>query len=66
MKALETAVAEQQKIFVKRGSLDSNKIGYYLASMPSEQIATLCVLHLMRHLMSEFVHDIHKEADERS
>ena len=34
-------------------------------SLPSEQIATLCVLHLMRHLFKEFVNDIHKEADSK-
>ena len=34
-------------------------------SLPSEQIATLCVLHLMRHLFREFVNDIHKEADKK-
>lgn len=34
-------------------------------SLPSEQIATLCVLHLMRHLFKEFVDDIHKEADKK-
>lgn len=34
-------------------------------SLPSEQIATLCVLHLMRHLFREFVDDIHKEADKK-
>lgn len=34
--------------------------------MPSEQIATLCVIFLMRHLFKEFVSDIHKEADQKS
>jgi DNA polymerase III delta prime subunit len=65
MRTLDTAIAEQQKIASKRGSLDHNKIGYYLMSMPSETIATLCVLHLMRHLFKEFVSDIHKEADQK-
>lgn len=45
--------------------MDPTKIGYYLMSLPSEQIATLCVLHLMRHLFKEFVDDIHKEADKK-
>ncbi len=66
MKTLETAIAEQQKIATKRGNMDSNKIGFYLMSLPSEQIATLCVLHLMRHLFKEFVSDIHKEAEGKS
>jgi hypothetical protein len=36
MKTLEGAISEQQKIFVKRGSLDPTKIGYYLMALPSE------------------------------
>lgn len=35
-------------------------------SMPSETIASLCVLHLIRHLFKEFVSDIHKEAEGKS
>jgi len=66
VRSLETAISEQQKIFVKRGSMDSSKVGYYLLSMPSEQIASICVLHIMRHLFSEFVSDIKSEADKSS
>jgi len=36
MKTLEAAIAEQQKISTKRGTLDSNSIGFYLMSLPSE------------------------------
>ena len=32
-------------------------------SMPSEQIATICVVHMMRHLMNEFINNTSKEAD---
>ena len=35
-------------------------------SLPSEQIATLCVVHLVRHLFKEFVSDIHKEGELQS
>lgn len=52
MKLLEDAISEQQKIFIQRGNLDpqKSKIGYYLIQMPSDKIASLCVLHLMKHL----------------
>lgn len=60
MRLLETSIAEQQKIFIKRASLDPNKskIGYYLVQMPSDKIASLCVLHLMNHLFRQFIQDI--------
>jgi hypothetical protein len=64
MKTLESSISEQQKIFMKRGSLDNTKYGYYIMAMPSEQIATICVLHLMRHLFKEFVSDIHQHAEQ--
>lgn len=35
-------------------------------SLPSDQIATLCVIHLVRHLFKEFVSDIHKEGELKS
>jgi hypothetical protein len=62
MKTLENSISEQQRIFVKQGSLDQNKIGFYMVSLPSDQIATLCVTHLMRHLMSSFVKSTENEA----
>jgi len=56
-------IAEQQKIFLKRGNLDpqKSKVGFYLIQMPSEKIATLCVLHLVKHLFSQFIRDIRNE-----
>lgn len=36
VKALESAIAEQQQIYVQQGSLDKNKIGFYIMSLPSE------------------------------
>lgn len=66
MRTLETTISEQQKINMKRGSIDSKKIGYYLMALPADQIATLCILHLMRHLFTEFVNDIHKEAENKA
>jgi hypothetical protein len=33
--------------------------------MPSEKIASMCVLHLMKHLFRQFIHDIRQyEEDE--
>ena len=63
---MEASIQEQQKIFIKRGNLDpsKSKIGYYLIQMPSEKIASLCVLHLMKHLFNQFIHDIRNLDDE--
>jgi hypothetical protein len=48
---------------VQQGSLDKNKIGFYIMSLPSEQIASICVIYMMRYLMQEFVNNTSKEAD---
>ena len=60
MKLLEDAIAEQQKIFIQRGNLDpqKSKIGYYLIQMTSDKIASICVMHLMKHLFRQFILDI--------
>jgi hypothetical protein len=34
--------------------------------MPSEKIASLCTIHLMKHLFSQFVNDIRKFKDEET
>lgn len=56
MRKLEAAVTEQQKIFIKRGNLDpkKQKLGQYLIQMPSDKIAAICVMHLMKHLFKIF------------
>ena len=53
---MEAAVTEQQKIFIKRGNLDpkKQKLGQYLIQMPSDKIAAICVMHLMKHLFKIF------------
>lgn len=66
IKTLEKAISEQQAISVKRGNMDQSRIGYYLMSLPSDQIATICVVHLIRSLFTEFVHDMHSDNDVRS
>ena len=32
--------------------------------MPSDKIASICVLHLMKHLFRQFIHDIRQYDDE--
>ena len=33
-------------------------MGYYLIQMPSDKIAAVCVMHLMKHLLGQFVRDV--------
>ena len=68
IKAMESSITEQQKIYVKRGNLDpqKNKLGYYLIQMPSDKIAAVCVIHMMKHLFSQFVKDVKTFDDEFS
>jgi len=40
--------------------MDANKVGFYLISMPADKIATVCVMHLMKILLSEFTCDTEK------
>ena len=55
---LENVLSEQQRILMKQGgNLDKNKIGFYILSLPSDQLATLCVVHVMRNIMGMFVRD---------
>jgi hypothetical protein len=65
MRAMEQAVAQQQKIIVKRASLEGTKRmeDLYLIQMPSDKISALCVLHLMKHLFSQFLNEQKKFDD---
>ena len=65
-KTLEAAISEQQRIFMKQGSLDTNKIGFYVVSMPSDELASICVIHMMRHLLGEFLNNTNKDAERYS
>ena len=62
-KTLESAIAEQQRIFTKQGSLDQKKLGFYVLAMPSDELASLCVIHMMRHLLGEFLNNTNKDAE---
>jgi hypothetical protein len=35
-------------------SASRNELGFYLIQLPSDKIAALCVMHLMKRLFSEF------------
>lgn len=32
-------------------------------SMPSDELASLCVIHMMRHLLGEFLNNTNKDAE---
>jgi hypothetical protein len=34
--------------------------------MPSDKIASICVLHLMKHLFRQFIHDIRQYEDDEN
>lgn len=52
IKTIESAITEQQRIIVKRGSVDPKKdrLSFLLIQMPSDKMAALCIMHLMKHL----------------
>ena len=66
MKTLEGALAEQQRMFIKQGSLENNKIGFYIVAMPTDELASICVIHIMRHLLGEFLNNTNKDAERHS
>ena len=48
---------------LKQGSLDQTKLGFYILALPSDELASLCVIHMMRHLLSTFLHNTNKDAE---
>ena len=66
MSSLETVIAEQQRIALRKGNLssDMSKPGFLILQMPSEKIASLCVMNLMKNLFSTFVTDIESKQKE--
>lgn len=52
---MEYALSEQQRMFIKQGSLDTKKIGFYVMAVPADELANLCVIHIMRFLLNNFV-----------
>jgi len=66
IKTIEAAVTEQQRIIVKRGSLDpkKDKLSFLLIQMPSDKMAALCIMHLMKHLLKQFLDDLKFKPEE--
>ena len=60
LKSIENAVQEQQRIFLRKSNLETEKgkPSYYLLMMPSEKIASICVMHLMKSLFRQFIKDL--------
>ena len=60
MRVLESAVQEQQRMFLKKGNMDpeQKKPAFFLIQLASDKIASLCVLHLMKTLFRQFIRDI--------
>lgn len=52
---MEYALAEQQRMFIKQSTLDTKKIGFYIMAVPADELASLCVIHIMRYLLNNFV-----------
>ena len=52
-------------MIMKKDQIDprKNPIGYYLIQLQSDKIATVCVLHLMKHLFQSFILDSRKQAE---
>jgi hypothetical protein len=46
-------------MIMKKDQVDpkKNPIGFYLIQLSSEKIASICVLHLMKHLFQQFIID---------
>lgn len=60
LKSIQNAVQEQQRIFLRRSSLDNEKgkPSFYILQMPSDKIASICVMHLMKTLFRQFIRDL--------
>lgn len=41
-------------------------MGYYLIQMPSDKVAAVCVIHMMKHLFGQFVKDVRTFEEEYS
>lgn len=59
IKTMEGAITEQQRIILKRGNIDPkrDKLSLLLIQMPSDKAAALCIMHLMKHLFTQFLEE---------
>lgn len=60
LKSIENAVHEQQRIYLRKSNLeaDKGKPSFFILQMPSEKIASICVMHLMKTLFKQFIRDL--------
>ena len=63
---MEAALVEQQRSYLKQGSLDTKKIGFYILALPADELGSICVIHIMRYLLNEFLSNTNKEAERLS
>lgn len=68
MKCIENAVQEQQRIFLRKSNLETEKgkPSYYILLMPADKIASICSLHLMKTLFRQFIRDLGDTSKEPS
>ena len=38
-------------------------MGFYILAMPSDELASICVIHMMRHLLGTFLQNTNKDAE---
>jgi DNA-directed RNA polymerase len=61
MNSLEAVILEQQRISLRKNYGKGNKdtpVSMYLLQMPSEKIASICVIQLMKTLFRNFITDL--------
>ena len=64
LKSIQNAIQEQQRIFLRKNATDGkNKASFYLIQMPSDKIASICVMHLMKTLFRQFIRDLGDTSD---
>lgn len=66
IKTMEASITEQQRIVVKRGNVDPRKdrLSFLLIQMPSDKMAALCIMHLMKHLFAQFLEEYKYDPEE--
>ena len=64
---MEAVLLEQQRSFMKSKSKTTTRnIGFYILALPADEIASLCVIHMMRRLLTHFIDDTRKDAERSS
>jgi hypothetical protein len=60
LKSIQNSIQEQQRIFLRKSNLETEKgkPSFFLLQMPSDKIASICVMHLMKTLFRQFINDL--------